>query len=128
MWCWCGKNHYLVSKKCSKQNNWNNDLLKVKSHCKGIMQTKWHWCCMLMTLDRSICSRNIQWLVKTSLLKKILCRGIWLCQLTYPAIYRQTMNKSDLWQTSTIVIIYRSNGLQSHQNGQAFMKWHGHCP
>ena len=46
----------------------------------------------------------MQWLVNTSLLK-VICRGVWLCKLTYPVIYRLTMNKSDLRQTSKILNI-----------------------
>ena len=46
----------------------------------------------------------MQWLVNTSLLK-VICRGVWLCKLTYPVIYRLTLNKSDLRQTSTILNI-----------------------
>ena len=46
----------------------------------------------------------MQWLVNTSLLK-VICRGIWLCKLTYPVIYRLTLNKSDLHQTNTILNI-----------------------
>ena len=48
----------------------------------------------------------MQWLVNTSLLK-VICRGIWLCKLTYPVIYRLTLNKSDLHQTNTILNIYK---------------------
>ena len=39
-------------------NNWNNDMLKV--HKFGIMQRKWYQWFMLMTLDRSLCSGNMQ--------------------------------------------------------------------
>ena len=46
----------------------------------------------------------MQWLVNTSLLK-VICRGVWLCKLTYPAIYRLTLNKSDLRQTNNILSI-----------------------
>ena len=48
----------------------------------------------------------MQWLVNTSLLK-VICRGVWLCKLTYPVIYRLTLNKSDLRQASYIQIIYK---------------------
>ena len=37
-------------------NIWNNDLLKVNSQCIGVMQTKRHRWCMLMTLGRSLCN------------------------------------------------------------------------
>ena len=49
----------------------------------------------------------MQWLVNTRLLK-VLCRGIWLCKLTYPVIYMLTLNKSDLRQTSNILSILLS--------------------
>ena len=49
----------------------------------------------------------MQWLVNTSLVK-VICRGVWLCKLTYPVIYSLTLNKSDLYQTSKILnIIYK---------------------
>ena len=35
-----------------------------------------------------------------------MCRGIWLCKITYPVIYRLTLNKSDLHQTNAILNIY----------------------
>ena len=105
MCSWHGKNHYPVSNQLSKQNNWNKDLFKVNSQCIGIiMQTKQHKWCMLMTLNRSLCNRNMQWLVNTSLLK-VICRSICLCKLAYPVIYRLTLNKSDLHQTSKILNI-----------------------
>ena len=47
----------------------------------------------------------MQCLINTSLLK-VICRGIWLCKLTYPVIYRLTLNKSGLHQTNTILNIY----------------------
>ena len=47
---------------------------------------------------------HMQWLINTSLLK-VICRGVWLCKLTYPVIYRLTLNKSDLRQTSNILSI-----------------------
>ena len=47
----------------------------------------------------------MQWLINTSLLK-VIRRGIWLCKLTYSAIYGLTLNKSDLHQTNTIPNIY----------------------
>ena len=46
----------------------------------------------------------MQWLVNTSLLK-VICRGVWLCKLTYPLIYGLTLNNSDLRQTSNIISI-----------------------
>ena len=46
----------------------------------------------------------MQWLVNTTLLK-VLCRGVWLCKLTYPVIYRFILNKSDQRQTSKILNI-----------------------
>ena len=46
----------------------------------------------------------MQWLVTTSLLK-VICRGVWLFKLTYPVIYRLTLNKSDLRQRSKILNI-----------------------
>ena len=36
---------------------------------------------------------------------KVKCRGIWLCKLTYPVIYRLTVNRSDLRQTITLLNI-----------------------
>ena len=47
----------------------------------------------------------MQWLINTSLFK-VICRGIWLCKLTCPVIYRLTWNKSDLNQTNKILNIY----------------------
>ena len=38
---------------------------------------------------------------------KVICRGIWLCKLTYRVIYRLMLNKSELRQTSTIPNIYK---------------------
>ena len=49
--------------------------------------------------------KHMQWLINASLFK-VICRGIWLCKLTYPVIYRLTLNKSDLHQTNTILNIY----------------------
>ena len=46
----------------------------------------------------------MQWLVNTSLLK-VICRGVWLCKLTYPVIYRLTMINSDLRKTSNMLSI-----------------------
>ena len=46
----------------------------------------------------------MQWLVTTSLLR-VICRGVWLFKLTYPVIYRLTLNKSDLRQRSKILNI-----------------------
>ena len=51
----------------------------------------------------------MQWLVNTSLLK-VICRGVWLCTLTYPVIYRLTLNKSDLQQRSKIIFSLSSKG------------------
>ena len=48
--------------------------------------------------------KHMQWLVNTSLLK-FICRGIWLCKITYPVICRLTLNKSDLHQTNAILNI-----------------------
>ena len=48
--------------------------------------------------------KHMQWLVTTSLLK-VICRGVWLCELTYPVIYRLTFDKSNLRQTSKIINI-----------------------
>ena len=47
----------------------------------------------------------MQCLINTSLLK-VICRGIWLCKLTHPVIYRLTLNKSGPHQTNTILNIY----------------------
>ena len=44
----------------------------------------------------------MQWLVNTSLLR-VICRGPCLCKLTYPLVYRLTLNKSDLRRTSHIL-------------------------
>ena len=44
----------------------------------------------------------MQWLVITSLLK-VISRGICLCKLTYAAIYRLTLKKSNLCQTSNML-------------------------
>ena len=49
--------------------------------------------------------KHMQWLINTSLFK-VICRGIWLCKLTCPVIYRLTWNKSDLNQTNKILNIY----------------------
>ena len=38
---------------------------------------------------------------------KVICRAVWLCKLTYPVIYRLTLSKSDLHQTSTILNTYK---------------------
>ena len=46
----------------------------------------------------------MQWLVNTSLLK-FICRDVWLCNLTYPVIYRLILTKSDLCETSNILSI-----------------------
>ena len=46
----------------------------------------------------------MQWLVNTTLLK-VICRGVCLCKLTYPVIYRLILNKSDQRQTSKILNI-----------------------
>ena len=105
MCCWCETNHYTVSKQCSKWNNWYNDLFKLHRKFIRIMQTKWHQWCMLITLDRSLDSGNMQLLVNTSLLK-VICGGAWLCKLTYPLIYRLTWTKSYLHQTNTILNRY----------------------
>ena len=43
----------------------------------------------------------MQWLINTRLLK-VICRDVWLWKLTCPVIYRLTLNKSDLRQTSKI--------------------------
>ena len=47
----------------------------------------------------------MQWLINTSILR-VKCRNIWLCKLIYPVIYRLTLNKSELYQTNTILNIY----------------------
>ena len=46
----------------------------------------------------------MQWLVNTSLLK-VIRRDVWLCKLTYPVIYRLTLNKLDLRQTNIVLFI-----------------------
>ena len=46
----------------------------------------------------------MQWIVNTTLLK-IIYRGVCLCKLTYPVIYRLTLDKSYLCQTSNILSI-----------------------
>ena len=46
----------------------------------------------------------MQWLVNTSLLK-VIRRDVWLCKLTYPIIYRLTLNKLDLRQTNNVLFI-----------------------
>ena len=46
----------------------------------------------------------MQWLVNTSLLK-IIYRGVCLCRLTYPVIYKLTFDQSYLCQTSNIFSI-----------------------
>ena len=44
----------------------------------------------------------MHWLINTSLLK-VICRGAWLCKLTYPVIYRLTVNRLELPQISAIL-------------------------
>ena len=57
----------------------------------------------------------MQWLVNTSLLK-VICRGDWLYKLTYPVIYRLTLSKSDLCQTSNNIKHYIETITFNHSN------------
>ena len=46
--------------------------------------------------------KEMWWLENTSLLQAT-CRGVWLCKLKYPVMYRLILNKSDMRQTSAIL-------------------------
>ena len=69
--------------------------------CKRYDTDVAYWC----TWQISTSWKHTQWLVNTSLLK-VIWRGICLCKITYPVIYRLTLNKSDLYQRNTILNIY----------------------
>ena len=98
-----GANQYLVRKQHRKRNNWNDNLFKVKSQCIRIMKTKWHrWCIYWWQWTDHYVVNQMQWLVKGRLLK-VICRVVWLCKLTDLKIYRLTLNKSGLRQTSTVL-------------------------
>ena len=77
---------------------------KSTVHASESCKTKQHQWCILMILDISSCSRNIQCVINTSLLK-VICRDVCLCKLTYPVIYRLTLSNSDLPQRSKILNI-----------------------
>ena len=67
-------------------------------------------------------------LVKTSLLK-VICRGIWLCKLTYPVSQRLTSNNSDLRISAIRATIYEmtislSSILTLHRSVQLSLNAH----
>ena len=113
MCCWHKTNHYLVSKQHSKQNNCNNDLLQVI----GIMQTKRHRWCMLMTLDRSLCSRN---LCNDLLQRRKILNIIWK-QLPSISAIRATIYKLT-WSLSSVITLHRSVQLKPNSDVNGTIK------
>ena len=100
---------WLAKKQHSKKNNLNSNLFKAnrqwkRNNTNGVCC--WHW------TDHYV----VETYVMTSkyYLAQVICRGIWLCNLTYPVICRLTMTKSDLRQTNKVLNIIQKK-LQAEQ-------------